>query len=145
MFSFTSRYYNIALLEHETPDGNKIVYLRRRFVPPALFLVALAALCIGMARPQRTTLVAKDRATVILVVDVSRSMESKDVKPSRIGAATEAVRNRPRDKFTKIARRWQAAWRRDGQGTIGGSKLPCKSWSKLQHSKAFGIRFGAAA
>ena len=35
MFSFTSRYYNIALLEHETPDGKKIVYLRRRFVPPA--------------------------------------------------------------------------------------------------------------
>jgi Ca-activated chloride channel family protein len=64
----------------------------RRFVPPVLFLVALAALCVGMARPQRTTLVAKDRATVILVVDVSRSMESKDVKPSRIGAATKAVR-----------------------------------------------------
>jgi Ca-activated chloride channel family protein len=64
----------------------------RRFVPPVLFLVALAALCVGMARPQRTTLVAKDRATVILVVDVSRSMESKDVKPSRIGAATDAVR-----------------------------------------------------
>jgi Ca-activated chloride channel family protein len=64
----------------------------RRFVPPVLFLLALAALCVGMARPQRTTLVAKDRATVILVVDVSRSMESKDVKPSRIGAATDAVR-----------------------------------------------------
>jgi Ca-activated chloride channel family protein len=64
----------------------------RRFVPPILFLLALAALCVGMARPQRTTLVAKDRATVILVVDVSRSMESKDVKPSRIGAATDAVR-----------------------------------------------------
>ena len=45
-----------------------------------------------MARPQRTTLVPKDRATVILVVDVSRSMESHDVKPSRIGAATAAVR-----------------------------------------------------
>jgi Ca-activated chloride channel family protein len=29
---------------------------------------------------------------VILVVDVSRSMEAKDVKPSRIGAATAAVR-----------------------------------------------------
>ena len=64
----------------------------RRFVPPVLFLLALAALCVGMARPQRTTLVAKDRATVILVVDVSRSMESKDVKPTRIGAATDAVR-----------------------------------------------------
>jgi len=64
----------------------------RRFVPPTLFLLALAALCVGMARPQRTTLVPKDRATVILVVDVSRSMEAKDVKPSRIGAATKAVR-----------------------------------------------------
>jgi Ca-activated chloride channel homolog len=64
----------------------------RQYVPLGLFLLALAALCVGMARPQRTTLVAKDRATVILVIDVSRSMESKDVKPSRIGAATEAVR-----------------------------------------------------
>jgi Ca-activated chloride channel family protein len=65
---------------------------RRRFVPLALFLLALAALCIGMARPQHTTLVASDRATVILVVDVSRSMEAKDVKPTRIGAAVAAVR-----------------------------------------------------
>ncbi len=65
---------------------------RRRFVPLALFLLALAALCIGMARPRHTTLVARDRATVILVIDVSRSMESKDVKPNRIGAAAAAVR-----------------------------------------------------
>jgi Ca-activated chloride channel family protein len=64
----------------------------RQYVPLALFLLALAALCVGVARPQRTTLVAKDRATVILVVDVSRSMEAKDVKPSRIGAAAQAVR-----------------------------------------------------
>src|SRR5205807_2139177 len=60
--------------------------------PLALFLLALAALCVGVARPQRRTLVPKDRATVILVVDVSRSMEAKDVKPSRLGAATAAVR-----------------------------------------------------
>ncbi len=64
----------------------------RQYVPLVLFLLALAALCIGMARPQRTTLVPKDRATVILVIDVSRSMEAKDVKPSRIGAAAQAVR-----------------------------------------------------
>jgi Ca-activated chloride channel family protein len=64
----------------------------RQYLPPVLFLLALAALCLGMARPQRATLVPKDRATVILVVDVSRSMEAKDVKPSRIGAATAAVR-----------------------------------------------------
>lgn len=65
---------------------------RRRFVPLALFLLALAALCIGMARPQHTTLVPRDRATVILVLDVSRSMQAKDVKPNRIGAAAAAVR-----------------------------------------------------
>jgi Ca-activated chloride channel family protein len=65
---------------------------RRRFLPLALFLLALAALCIGMARPQHTTLVPRDRATVILVLDVSRSMQAKDVKPNRIGAAAAAVR-----------------------------------------------------
>lgn len=66
--------------------------LWRQYVPLALFLLALAALCIGVARPQRSTLVPTDRATVILVVDVSRSMEAKDVKPSRLRAATAAVR-----------------------------------------------------
>ncbi|SRR6266446_7389288 len=35
MFSITSRYYNIEKLEFEAPDGLKIVYLRRRFVPAA--------------------------------------------------------------------------------------------------------------
>jgi Ca-activated chloride channel homolog len=64
----------------------------RQYVPLVLFLLALAALCVGVARPQRTTLVPRDRATVILVVDVSRSMEAKDVKPSRIGAAQQALR-----------------------------------------------------
>jgi Ca-activated chloride channel family protein len=64
----------------------------RRFVPPGLFLVALAALCFAVARPEHKTLVANDRATVILVIDVSRSMQARDVKPSRIGAAVAAVR-----------------------------------------------------
>jgi Ca-activated chloride channel homolog len=63
-----------------------------RFVPPGLFLIALAALCIAVARPEHKTLVAKDRATVILVIDVSRSMQARDIKPNRIGAATAAVR-----------------------------------------------------
>lgn len=35
MFPITSRYYNIERVERETSDGRKIVYLRRRFVPPA--------------------------------------------------------------------------------------------------------------
>jgi Ca-activated chloride channel family protein len=64
----------------------------RRYVPLGLFLLALAALCVAVARPEHNTLVAKDRATVILVVDVSRSMQARDVKPTRIGAAAAAVR-----------------------------------------------------
>jgi Ca-activated chloride channel family protein len=64
----------------------------RRYVTPVLFLLALAALCVALARPQRSTLVASDRATVILVIDVSGSMHARDVKPTRLGAAQAAVR-----------------------------------------------------
>jgi hypothetical protein len=35
MFSSTSRYYNLEQVKFETPDGRTIVYVRRRFVPPA--------------------------------------------------------------------------------------------------------------
>ena len=64
----------------------------RRYVPPVLVLLALAALIVGVARPHVQGLVPQDRATVVLVLDVSRSMEAKDVKPNRIGAAKEAIR-----------------------------------------------------
>jgi Ca-activated chloride channel homolog len=64
----------------------------RRYIPPALVLLALAALCLALARPHRSTLVASDRATVVLVIDVSGSMHATDVKPSRLGAAQAAVR-----------------------------------------------------
>jgi Ca-activated chloride channel family protein len=64
----------------------------RRYVPPALFLLALGMLCVALARPHRSTLVASDKATVILVVDVSGSMHATDVKPTRLGAAQAAVR-----------------------------------------------------
>jgi Ca-activated chloride channel family protein len=64
----------------------------RRYVPTALFLAALAALCIGVARPQAKTLVATDRAMVILVLDQSGSMFADDVKPTRLAAAQQAVR-----------------------------------------------------
>ena len=64
----------------------------RRFVPPALLLLALAAVCVGLARPHVERLVPRERATVVLVVDVSRSMQAKDVKPTRLAAAQAAVR-----------------------------------------------------
>jgi Ca-activated chloride channel homolog len=63
----------------------------RRYVAPAVFLLALAALCVGIARPKVSTLVPSRQAAVILVVDVSGSMQATDVRPSRLGAAQRAV------------------------------------------------------
>ncbi|MDX6514739.1 MAG: Ca-activated chloride channel [Gaiellaceae bacterium] len=64
----------------------------RRAVVPILLLLALAALAMGAARPHRQALVPTEQATVILVLDVSRSMESDDIKPTRLGAAQQAIR-----------------------------------------------------
>jgi Ca-activated chloride channel family protein len=56
----------------------------RRLVPPALALLAFAVLAAALARPHVDTLVPRERATVILVVDVSRSMHAEDVAPTRL-------------------------------------------------------------
>lgn len=63
----------------------------RRFVPPAIFVASLAALCVASARPHVERMVARERAMVILVVDTSRSMQAEDVKPNRLAAAQEAM------------------------------------------------------
>jgi Ca-activated chloride channel family protein len=65
----------------------------RRYLPTTLFLAALAALCIGVARPQAKTLVPTEKATVILVLDQSGSMFAQDVRPTRLAAAQAAVRS----------------------------------------------------
>ena len=64
----------------------------RRYLPPLLLLLALAGLAASLARPHVETLVASERATVILVIDDSRSMQAKDVPPTRLAAAQAAVR-----------------------------------------------------
>jgi Ca-activated chloride channel homolog len=64
----------------------------RRYVPPILALLALAALCAAVARPERNTMVPEERATVILVIDDSLSMQARDVEPTRLEAAKSALR-----------------------------------------------------
>jgi Ca-activated chloride channel family protein len=64
----------------------------RRYVAPVLLALALAALGLAVARPHVKTMVPLERATVILVVDSSGSMQATDVKPTRFGAAQDAVR-----------------------------------------------------
>lgn len=64
----------------------------RRYVPPALVLAALVVLCLALARPHVARTVTDERATVILVIDASRSMQAQDVRPTRLAAAQAAAR-----------------------------------------------------
>jgi Ca-activated chloride channel family protein len=63
-----------------------------RYVPLVVLLVGLAAMIVGVARPHATLDVAREEATVVLALDVSRSMKSEDVEPTRLDAARNAAR-----------------------------------------------------
>ena len=63
-----------------------------RFVAPTLFGLALVSLLVALSRPQVERTLTDERATVILVLDTSRSMQSTDVQPTRLGAAQSAMR-----------------------------------------------------
>lgn len=80
-------YPNVAVLAQVA--GRRRAW--RRHLTAALVLLALAALCAGLARPEVTLARPSERATVVLVVDVSVSMNATDVRPTRFGAAREAI------------------------------------------------------
>jgi len=64
----------------------------RRALPPLLFLLALVAMVLAIARPAAVIMVPAQNEAIILAIDVSGSMRATDVKPSRIVAAQEAAR-----------------------------------------------------
>jgi Ca-activated chloride channel family protein len=63
----------------------------RRHLSTGLMSIALVSLVVGLARPARAERVARKEATVMLVMDVSASMEAIDVSPSRLVAAKAAA------------------------------------------------------
>jgi Ca-activated chloride channel homolog len=75
----------------------------RRHAGLALFLLALAALLVGFARPSVNRLADREEATIVLVIDVSGSMQAKDVEPTRLAAAQKVVR----DFMKKLPERFQ--------------------------------------
>ncbi|HEV2820297.1 MAG TPA: VWA domain-containing protein [Solirubrobacteraceae bacterium] len=84
---YAARFTNLDLLSNvvrETPQW-------RRHVPPVLFCAALGLLVVALARPHAVVAVPKETATVMLVTDVSGSMEAEDVAPTRLRAAQEAA------------------------------------------------------
>ncbi len=65
----------------------------RRHVPPVIYLAAVAALVLGLARPSMVVAVPREDAAVILAIDVSGSMKATDVAPTRLDAARAAARS----------------------------------------------------
>jgi Ca-activated chloride channel family protein len=63
----------------------------RRHLPFILFLLALTSLVMALGRPVATVTVPSNRATIILTIDVSRSMCSTDIPPNRLEAAKDAA------------------------------------------------------
>jgi Ca-activated chloride channel family protein len=63
----------------------------RRYATGAIFLLAIAVLCVAVARPRIDSQTTSDKATIVLVLDVSGSMQAVDVKPTRLAAAQKAI------------------------------------------------------
>ena len=82
------RYAGLSLVRDAIGTGQRV----RRHVPPALFLVSLTLMLLAVARPAAVVTLPSQHDTVILTMDVSRSMLAEDVKPNRIVAAQEAAR-----------------------------------------------------
>lgn len=81
------RYPDLGLVAAARPGSSRI----RRHLPFALFVASVATLVVAVARPAAVVSVPTGQATILLAMDVSRSMCSSDIEPSRLIAAEEAA------------------------------------------------------
>jgi Ca-activated chloride channel homolog len=82
------RYSSVALLRSVIPRRS----WWKRHLPVALLLASIIALAVGAARPQLTRTVSTSHTSVILALDVSRSMCATDVTPNRITVAQQEAK-----------------------------------------------------
>jgi len=82
------RFANMELLESVAPKRPS----RWRHVPAILLVVSLVLLTVAMAGPTHNVRIPRNRAVVMLTMDVSQSMRATDVEPSRLAAAQEAAK-----------------------------------------------------
>ena len=84
---FAIRYSSLSLVREASSHQSWF----RKHIPFVLFLFALAGLVLALARPVATVTIPSNRATIILAIDVSRSMCSTDIPPNRLEAAKDAA------------------------------------------------------
>ena len=87
--TYAMRFTNVDLLRTLAPKGLGW----RRHVSATALLLSLLVLALAMARPSVDKKEPLERATVMLAIDVSLSMEANDVAPNRIEAAQEAAKS----------------------------------------------------
>ncbi|HZK58808.1 MAG TPA: VWA domain-containing protein, partial [Cryobacterium sp.] len=81
------RYSSLALVREALPGSSRL----RRHLPFALFVLAVGALVVALARPVLIVSVPTNQTSIILAIDVSGSMCSADIPPSRLQAAEAAA------------------------------------------------------
>lgn len=85
---YALRYASLALVKPAMTSDARW----RRYIPPALFFLALAWMIVALARPVYLVRTPRQEGTVILALDSSLSMRADDLKPSRFEAARAAAR-----------------------------------------------------
>jgi len=81
------RYSSLSLVREALPGSSRV----RRHLPFALFAFGVASLVLALSRPVVVAEVPTNQTTVLLTIDVSGSMCSTDIPPSRIEAAEAAA------------------------------------------------------
>jgi len=86
---YAVRFSSVSLVQQAVGRGPGI----RRHIPAVVYLLALALMIVGLARPEGVVSSSSERGIVVLAIDVSGSMLAEDVTPNRMEATKKAARD----------------------------------------------------